>query len=53
LGQRKKNLADNLAGGYLSTAESKIAPLLVSGSWVGWLMKELNSMLPHGSGTNS
>ncbi|MCK4765711.1 MAG: hypothetical protein KAW12_26160 [Candidatus Aminicenantes bacterium] len=36
----------NLAGGYLSTAESKIAPLLVSGSWVGWLMKELNSLLP-------
>jgi hypothetical protein len=42
----KKNLAKNLAGGYLSTAESKVAPLLVSGSWVGWLMKELNSMLP-------
>jgi hypothetical protein len=41
-----ENLAKNLAGGYLSTAESKIAPLLVSGSWVGWLMKELNSMLP-------
>jgi len=41
-----KNPAKNLAGGYLSTAESKIAPLLVSGSWVGWLMKELNSMLP-------
>jgi hypothetical protein len=39
-------LADTLAGGYLSTAESKIAPLLVSGSWVGWLMKELNTMLP-------
>ena len=38
--------ADTLAGGYLSTAESKIAPLLVSVSWVGWLMKELNSMLP-------
>jgi hypothetical protein len=38
--------ADTLAGGYLSTAESKIAPLMVSGSWVGWLMKELNSMLP-------
>ncbi len=33
-----KILADTLAGGYLSTAESKIAPLLVSGSWVGWLM---------------
>jgi len=41
-----KNLAKNLAGGYLSTAESKIAPLLVSGSWVGWLMNELKSMLP-------
>jgi hypothetical protein len=39
-------LADTLAGGYLSTAESKIAPLLVSGSWVGWLMDELNHMLP-------
>ncbi|MCP4151762.1 MAG: hypothetical protein GY757_28720, partial [bacterium] len=38
--------ADTLAGGYLSTAESKVAPLLVSGSWVGWLMKELNTMLP-------
>ncbi|MGD2088718.1 MAG: hypothetical protein PVH61_21245 [Candidatus Aminicenantes bacterium] len=38
--------ADGLAGGYLSTAESKIAPLLVSGSWVGWLMNELNMMLP-------
>ncbi len=41
-----KNPAKTMAGGYLSTAESKIAPLLVSGSWVGWLMKELNSMLP-------
>jgi hypothetical protein len=38
--------AKNLAGGYLSTAESKIAPVLVSGSWVGWLMNELNMMLP-------
>ncbi|MCP4158195.1 MAG: hypothetical protein GY757_61415, partial [bacterium] len=27
----KKNKADTLAGGYLSSAESKIAPLLVSG----------------------
>jgi hypothetical protein len=39
-------LADDLAGGYLSTAESKVAPLLVSGSWVGWLMNLLNMMLP-------
>jgi hypothetical protein len=44
--KEKENLAKTLAGGYLSTAESKIAPLLVSGSWVGWLMKELSSMLP-------
>ncbi|MCX6582710.1 MAG: hypothetical protein NT166_21250 [Candidatus Aminicenantes bacterium] len=39
--------AKDLAGGYLSSAESKIAPLLISGSWVGWLMNELNSMLPN------
>jgi hypothetical protein len=39
-------LQDDLAGGYLSTAESKIAPLLVSGSWVGWLMNLLKMMLP-------
>ncbi|MCP4153844.1 MAG: hypothetical protein GY757_39320, partial [bacterium] len=31
-------LADDLAGGYLSTAGRKIVPLLVSGSWGGWLM---------------
>jgi hypothetical protein len=42
----KTNLAKNLAGGYLSTAESKVAPLLVSGSWVGWLMNLLKEMLP-------
>jgi hypothetical protein len=41
-----KNLAKTMAGGYLSTAESKIAPLLVSGSWVGWLMNQLKMMLP-------
>jgi len=41
-----KILANDLAGGYLSTAESKIAPLLVSGSWVGWLMNQLKMMLP-------
>jgi len=41
-----KILANDLAGGYLSTAESKIAPLLVSGSWVGWLMNLLMTMLP-------
>ena len=44
--KEKTNLADNFAGGYLSTAESKVAPLLVSGSWVGWLMNLLIMMLP-------
>jgi hypothetical protein len=42
----KTNLAEDLAAGYLSTAESKLAPLLVSGSWVGWLMNLLVMMLP-------
>jgi hypothetical protein len=37
-------VADTLAGGYLSTAENKIAPLLISGSWVGWLMSQLIMM---------
>jgi hypothetical protein len=46
LDKDKEKVADTLAGGYLSTAESKIAPLLVSGSWVGWLMNELMTMLP-------
>ncbi|MDQ1355112.1 MAG: hypothetical protein QG657_5421, partial [Acidobacteriota bacterium] len=46
LDKNKKEVANTLAGGYLSTAESKIAPLLVSGSWVGWLMYELMTMLP-------
>ncbi|MGE5340859.1 MAG: hypothetical protein ACM3SY_05185, partial [Candidatus Omnitrophota bacterium] len=39
-------LQEDMAAGYLSTAESKIAPLLVSGSWVGWLMHLLQEMLP-------
>ena len=36
----------NLGGSYLHTVEYKIAPLLVSGSWVGWLMDDLSRMLP-------
>jgi hypothetical protein len=40
----KVKVADTIAGGYLSTAESKIAPLLVSGSWVAWLMSQLIMM---------
>ncbi|MCP4109130.1 MAG: hypothetical protein GY749_26975 [Desulfobacteraceae bacterium] len=40
------NRISNLAGSYLGTAEYKNAPLLVSGSWVGWLARDLLRMLP-------
>jgi hypothetical protein len=42
----KKDRASELAGSYLHTAEYKNAPLMVSGSWVGWLMDDLCKMLP-------
>ena len=35
---------DDFASGYMRTAEYKNAPLLVSGSWVGWLFSMLNRM---------
>ena len=38
--------ASNLAGTYLHTVEYKNAPLLISGSWIGWLMNDLQRMLP-------
>ncbi len=44
---RDKNmqyLIDDFAQAYMSTAEYKNAPLLVSGSWVGWLMSDLRKM---------
>ncbi len=41
-----KNRIGNLAGSHLHTAEYKNAPLLVSGSWVGWLADDLRRMLP-------
>jgi len=44
--QACKDCLSELAGSYLHTAEYKNAPLLVSGSWVGWLMDDLNKMLP-------
>ncbi len=44
--REKKRRADNLAGSYLHTCEYKNAPLLVTGSWVGWLMDDLNRLLP-------
>ena len=44
--KEKERRASELAGSYLHTAEYKNAPLLVSGSWVGWLMDDLAKMLP-------
>lgn len=44
--KEKTRRADNLAGSYLHTCEHKNAPLLVTGSWVGWLMDDLNRFLP-------
>ncbi len=41
-----QNPIDDFAAGYFHTAEYKNAPLLVSGSWVGWLMDDLIMMLP-------
>jgi hypothetical protein len=37
---------DNLAGSYFHTVEYRNAPMLISGSWVGWLMHDLGNMLP-------
>ncbi len=42
----EESLATDMASGYLNVAESKIAPLLISGSWVGWLMDILTMTLP-------
>ena len=46
LDENKTHHARNFAGGYMSTAEYKNAPLLVSGSWVGWLRAMLHTLLP-------
>lgn len=37
-------VSGDLASGYMRTAEYKNAPLLVSGSWVGWLYNLLNKL---------
>ncbi len=44
--QATTQLARNFAGGYMKSAEYKNAPLLISGSWVGWLRDTLHSLLP-------
>jgi hypothetical protein len=43
--KEKTRVIDNLAGSYHSTCEYKNAPLLISGSWIGWLMDDINKML--------
>jgi len=40
------NCIKDFAAGYMRTAEYKNAPLIVSGSWVGWLRQDLMMMLP-------
>jgi len=37
---------DALAGSYLHTIEYTHSPMLISGSWVGWLMQDLQTLLP-------
>lgn len=44
--KEKTRQADDFAAGYMSTAEYKNAPLLIAGSWVGWLRHTLLTMLP-------
>lgn len=44
--EAKTNRASDFAAGYMRTAEYKNAPLIVSGSWVGWLRHDLMMMLP-------
>jgi len=46
LDKTKTHLIKDLAASYLHTAEYKNAPLLIAGSWIGWLMSDVNSMLP-------
>ncbi|MCP4353092.1 MAG: hypothetical protein GY795_47175 [Desulfobacterales bacterium] len=44
--KEKTRKAHGLAGSYLGTAEYKNAPMLVAGSWVGWLARDIHTMLP-------
>ncbi len=44
----KEAAIDTLAGSYHSLAESKIAPMLVTGSYAGWLLKVISQYLEAG-----
>jgi hypothetical protein len=40
------DVMNDLAGSYLGSAENKVAPLLITGSWVGEIMDMVTMMLP-------
>ncbi len=42
----KMNQADDFAAGYMNTSEYKNAPLLVTGTWIGWFQNELLTKFP-------
>ncbi|WP_069473105.1 hypothetical protein [Candidatus Marithrix sp. Canyon 246] len=44
----KEEPDETLAGSYHSLAESKIAPMLVTGSYAGWLLKVISQYLEAG-----
>jgi len=44
----KEEADETLAGSYHSLAESKVAPMLVTGSYAGWLLKVISKYLEAG-----
>ncbi len=44
----KEEAIETLAGSYHSLAESKVAPMLVTGSYAGWLLKVISQYLEAG-----
>ncbi len=44
----KKSLDETLAGSFHDVVESKIAPMLVTGSYVGWLVRVISKYLEAG-----
>ncbi len=45
--QAGQHVMHDFAAGYMSTAEYRNAPLLISGSYIGWLEELLHTMLPN------
>ncbi len=48
LDKEQKNQAHNLPGAYHGLVESKIAPMLVSGSYIGWMVQMMREMFVGG-----